>query len=244
MILTLNDVPLQGLRIVFGLPFVLFCPGYALVAALIPGNTLELLFRLVLSVGVSLILIILGGLVLHWISSGLYADSWALFLGIVTFGGCAVALVRRTRIDIDGAAVVLPDLALSRKQGMTFGMAFLVVIIAILIARFGASQLVTGGFTQLWLLPAPEAGPNIVRVGIHSRELEPERYRVVVAVGSDTIEEWPTIELEPGERWETSLMLPVESTSAITTSVRATAYRLEAPNKVYRRVFLRGPEDF
>jgi uncharacterized membrane protein len=247
MILTLNDVSVPVLRVVFGLPLVLFCPGYALVAALIPGKSLELLFRLILSVGVSLMLTILGGLALHWVAAGLYADSWALFLGSLTFGGCALALVRRARAGgdaRDGAVVTLPDLAINRKQGVTFGMAFVVIVIAVMIARFGASQLVTGGFTQFWMLPVPEDGPNIVRVGIHSREAQAERYRVEVMVGSATVKEWPTIELEPDERWETRLVLPIESTSAITTSVRANVYSLDAPNKIYRRAFLRGPEEF
>jgi uncharacterized membrane protein len=68
LILVAGFTELQTLRIALGLPFVLLFPGYTLVAALFPGREgLSGLERLMLSLGLSVIIVALGGLILNYI---------------------------------------------------------------------------------------------------------------------------------------------------------------------------------
>ena len=63
---TVYVLPLPTLRILLGGPFVLFFPGYTMVAALFPGrDDLEGLERLGLSLGLSIAVLPLMGLVLN-----------------------------------------------------------------------------------------------------------------------------------------------------------------------------------
>ena len=77
------------------LPLVLVLPGYALIAAMFPKQALGGAERAVFSLGLSLVIVILGGLVLNWTSFGLHASSWAVLLACITLGASAVALIRR-----------------------------------------------------------------------------------------------------------------------------------------------------
>lgn len=56
-----------ALRIIFGIPLVLFLPGYALIAALFPGkNDLDTIERIALSFGLSIAIVPLIGLALNF----------------------------------------------------------------------------------------------------------------------------------------------------------------------------------
>src|SRR5258708_19924598 len=66
------------------LPLVLVLPGYALTAALLPNRSLGVAERLMFSLGLSLAVVILGGLALNWTPFGLRAISWAVLLAGLT----------------------------------------------------------------------------------------------------------------------------------------------------------------
>ncbi|WAI00695.1 DUF1616 domain-containing protein [Methanogenium organophilum] len=78
----LNESPL---RIVFALPVVLFIPGYALIAALFPGNEeIDTLERIALSFGLSIALVPLIGLALNYTPWGIRLDPIVISLVIFT----------------------------------------------------------------------------------------------------------------------------------------------------------------
>ncbi len=77
------------------LPLVLVLPGYALTSALFARRTLGGPERLVFSLGLSLMIVVMVGLVLNGTRYGLSASSWSLFLSSITLIASAVALVRR-----------------------------------------------------------------------------------------------------------------------------------------------------
>src|SRR5438874_6431419 len=79
---------------IFTLPLALVLPGYALISALFPKRELGGSERVVFSVGLSLIIVILGGLVLNLTPFGLRTNSWAVYLGAITLGASGVALIR------------------------------------------------------------------------------------------------------------------------------------------------------
>lgn len=79
--ITIITIPLVyftggGFRIAFSLIVLLFCPGYSLLAALLPGcSEIKLLERIALSLGVSIAVVSVIGLILHYTPFGLGLNS-------------------------------------------------------------------------------------------------------------------------------------------------------------------------
>ena len=88
-----NQTPL---RVVFGLPLVLFVPGYVLIAALFPRNDdLDWLERVALSFGLSIAVVPLLGLVLNYTPWGIRLDPVLAAISLFVVGMAVVAVVRR-----------------------------------------------------------------------------------------------------------------------------------------------------
>ena len=84
------------LRIILTLPIVLFIPGYCLIAALFPKNDdINLIERMVLSIGLSIIVVPLIGLGLHFTSWGIRLDPIVISLTIFTFVLVIIAYIQR-----------------------------------------------------------------------------------------------------------------------------------------------------
>jgi len=87
------------LRILFGVPLVLFIPGYALIAALFPGaKDLDSIERVALSFGLSIAIVPLTGLALNYTPWGIRLDPIMTCLSIITIGLCLAAQYRRARL--------------------------------------------------------------------------------------------------------------------------------------------------
>ncbi len=92
----LND---SFLRILFGIPMILFIPGYALIAALFPGaQDIDGIERTALSFGLSIAIVPLTGLVLNYTPWGIRLDPVIISLSILTIGLCLTAQYRRARL--------------------------------------------------------------------------------------------------------------------------------------------------
>ncbi|MDD5503614.1 MAG: DUF1616 domain-containing protein, partial [Candidatus Thermoplasmatota archaeon] len=87
-----------AMRIIFGLPFILFFPGYALIALLFPRRTdIGGIERIALSFGLSIALVPLTGLLLNYIwEISLYPI--LISLEILTIGLSIGAWVRRAKL--------------------------------------------------------------------------------------------------------------------------------------------------
>ena len=88
--------PDSPVRIILGLPFILFFPGYVLICALFPGkNDLDIIERLALSMGLSIAITSLIGLALNYTPFGvrLYLVTISLFSFMLLTS--AVAIYRR-----------------------------------------------------------------------------------------------------------------------------------------------------
>lgn len=83
------------LRYAFGSVFILFLPGYALIEALYPKKELDELTRFALSIGLSLAIVPLAGLILNYTPFGLRLLPVAVFLAGTTIALLTVALTRR-----------------------------------------------------------------------------------------------------------------------------------------------------
>jgi uncharacterized membrane protein len=90
---------LMPLRYFLGTLYVLFLPGYVTVEALYPGERdLKPLERLALSIGLSLAIVPLIGLLLNYTPWGIRLEPVTISLAIYTLSVAVVALVRKYRI--------------------------------------------------------------------------------------------------------------------------------------------------
>lgn len=96
-ILVGSGVASGPVNIVFGVLLALVLPGYALSAAAFRMRSVRTAERAALTLGLSLSVAILGGLVLDALPSGLETDTWLFLLGGVTVTASVIALWRRTR---------------------------------------------------------------------------------------------------------------------------------------------------
>jgi uncharacterized membrane protein len=217
-------------RVVFGTPFVLFAPGYALTAAARPNDRGHLTERVVLSLGLSFAVTVLGGLLLNLTQAGLTRETWIALLGVVTILGGLIAALRR-RAD---AALPLPrpdvrgSLALLGAGMLAFG--------GYQLAAYGAVQQdQSQGFSQLWIL-SPDGAPNAtgaVQVGLRNLEVSTTTYRLQVLAEGELAVDEPAITLAPGATWETT----VPAATASGRLVEAVVFR-ENDQSPYRRVRL------
>lgn len=221
-------------RVLLALALVLALPGYALVAAAFPARTLGAAERALLTVGLSLSVGVLGGFALNLTPWGLTARSWAALLGAITLVAGAVGLTRRQRHPSGAASVVRWRLTLS--DGLCFGLAALVIVLALGEAHTSAARQPSAGFTQLWLLPAGEAEQDAFRLGIKNMQASPTSYRLRVTAGGEALREWLAITLAPGETWETTVALPPSQSDR--EHVEAFLYRVDTPGVVYRHALL------
>src|SRR5215212_1763152 len=171
-LLTPEHAPVRAL---VALPLVLFAPGYAIVAAAFPASRLGTIERLLFSLGASLAVVALAGLLLHWTALGLRPTAWAVALGNLTLVASLIALLRRRRLPVSAVMQPRPWSAfsgagLTLAQGGLLSLAALLVAGSVLIARDGAIQQRATGFTQLWVLPDSAAQADSVRLGVSNRE--------------------------------------------------------------------------
>ena len=97
-----SDFPFVALRWVLGSVFVLFIPGYVTVEALFPrGRELDSIERFALSVGLSLALVPLVGLLLNYTPWGIRLTPIVISLTILTVGLALIGLARQYRISAE-----------------------------------------------------------------------------------------------------------------------------------------------
>jgi uncharacterized membrane protein len=237
MVTLLPGLP-ELLRAPLALPLVLALPGYALIAAMDPGRHAGGIERAVMTPALSIAITILGGLLLNLTPWGLRREMWALLLGGFSLAMAGVAVTRRKKIAANPDAPVAPSrpvLRLRPQQIALLGMAALLLIGAVVVARYGALNQPTEGFTQLWLQQVAGAAPGTVRLGVSNEEQQPVRYVLRMSAGERVLAEWDDIELQPGARWENTETLPADLGAGL--PVEAALYR-EGEAEPYRRVHL------
>lgn len=93
---TSAEVPIKALRWVLGSMFVLFIPGYMMIEALFPrGIKIDSIERFSLSVGLSIVLAMLVGLLLNYTPWGIRLTPILISLMILTIGLDLIALLRK-----------------------------------------------------------------------------------------------------------------------------------------------------
>ena len=205
-------------------------------AALFPRRFFGLPERLLLNLALSIIIVALSGLVLHWLGWSLQAGTWAIVLSGLTVCASAIAWWRRRRDHAVGDPLPKLHFNLSRRDSVLLGLAILVAVAAIGLARLPMPPMGVAGYTLLWMIPAGDGNANDYRLGVNSMEFSPAGYRLQVLLDGQVVREWPEIQLAPGESWETQIVL--QSGRAGAGSIEATLYRMDNPDVVYRHVKL------
>ena len=92
-------IPLDAIRIVLGIPFVFFCPGYVIIVALFPRKEqLDTIERIVLSFGLSIAVLTLLGMVISYTPWGLKLEAVLYSIASLVFIMSVVAYIRRKRL--------------------------------------------------------------------------------------------------------------------------------------------------
>jgi uncharacterized membrane protein len=224
---------------ILALPLVLVLPGYALTSAFVAKRAFGITERLVFSLGLSLVLVILGGFVLNLIPSGLHSGSWAILLGCITLGASVVTLVRRRGQGKSTSSMLeFNNLGFTFRQGLLLSLATVIVGGAIAVSIIGAERQPYAGFTQLWILPASGANAkNSVLLGVKNMENTNMNYLLDVNVDGKLVKMWRSIDLQSNGNWQVTLVIP-QAKHGSSTLVEAMLYRADAPTKVYRHVEL------
>ena len=222
---------LVPVSVVLTAAFVLWLPGYALTAALFSRDQLQGTERALVSVGSSIALAILTGFGLNALGISLTGWTWGFALVGLALATGALAWLQPTHRPVchRPGGRVLPR----SRDVLLFGVAALLAVAAISVARFGASEQPQEGFTQLWMFPAPG---DAVRIGLSNGESNAMTYRVVLMDSTAAIAEWPSVQLEPGREWDMEVALP----SDVGTGLELLLYRADVPGEIYRHVAL-GP---
>ena len=101
----LNEI--SPIRIIFGLPLVLFLPGYSLIAALFPRkDDLDGIERIALSFGLSIAITPLLGLALNYTPFGIRLSPVLIVLSVFTIALAIGAYIRRAMIPEEDRFVV------------------------------------------------------------------------------------------------------------------------------------------
>ncbi len=207
-------------RIILGLPFLLFFPGFMLVASLYPRKgELGGMVRVVFSLGLSIAVSAITGFVLNFTTWGIQPHSIVTALGAFTLVTSVIAWYRQRKLTEEEKLTVSFNLKVFSWKGQTFVDKVLNVIL--LLAVLGTIGAISYGiavprverFTEFYVL-GPEGKAQdypdeisvgesaMVILGIVNQEYESASYRVEISVNGDQKGEINQIVLDHGEKWE------------------------------------------
>jgi uncharacterized membrane protein len=232
LVVVIVSIPFTVPRIILGLPFLLFFPGYTLMAALFPKKgSLGGVERLALSFGLSIAVVVLTGLVLNFTPWGIRLYPILISLGVFIIVASGVAWYRRRKLAREERFTVsfnfrLPFFQDWQKRTTADNVLSLLfaVVIAVAIGTVGyviATPRVGEKFTEFYILgPGGQANsyPTELKVGdegkvilgIVNHEQEEASYRVEISIGGEKTKFWIngeerdeiSVELENGGKWE------------------------------------------
>ncbi|MBI4288685.1 MAG: DUF1616 domain-containing protein [Chloroflexi bacterium] len=213
-------------RVVLGILFVLFVPGYTLLSTLFPRKKpLDLLERLVISAGFSLIVVSLIAFVMNFTPWGLRLAP--LFIGFSAFAvGMTLAsyLVRRRIPEGERFEIVIPVKLPVWEGANRWSKALSLTLLASIVIAVGSIGFAIARpkagekFTEFYVLGSQgkaadypqmiKMGETVsIKVGVINREQRPVAYRLEVLIGGARAVSRGPITLDDGETWEEDIPL-------------------------------------
>ena len=177
LILGIVFVPSNVPRIILGLPFILFIPGYTLLAAFSPRRAdLRLTERVALSLGLSIAVVVLMGLMLNYTwGLGVYPIVAALALFI--FVTSAIAWYRRRRLPAEEGFSIRLNTDFLRWRAMSrLNRVLAIVLSAFILGVVG---------TLAYVIVTPKAGEKFTEFYILGLDGKAENYPQELTVGDE-----------------------------------------------------------
>lgn len=217
LVIAIVIFPESFVRTVIGLPFVLFFPGYALICALFPKKKdLDEIERVALSIGLSIAVVPLIGLVLNYTPFGIRLYPILVSMFFFTFLLSLATTYTRKSVSIGdrfAPSFSVPRLGkLSRADKvLSVGLITGLVVSGGLIANFANTP--KERFTEFYVLgpggkvegyptnlTLGESGTVIL--GVVNHEYEKVSYRVAIKLDNETIGTIDDIRLVHEQKWE------------------------------------------
>lgn len=225
------------ISMVLALPLVFLAPGYLLIELLTQKQEYDETRQLLLGIGLSLSIDILGGFLLNIIPAGLTTLTWSVFLSALTIAGSLLCMVKRYPWQVQRAQKQR-DLP-SRYEFLLLTLTVYVVIFAFLYTANSIVDQKYQGFTQFWLLlDNHQSSLCAIQLGIESRETVTTTYQVEVRVDNQHTAHWSSIRLAPQQKWQEQLPLAINRAQTTQFPIEADLYRQQEPSSVYRTVEL------
>lgn len=213
-------IPSNIVRIILGLPFVLFFPGYSLTLALFPHRErTSAIERLALSFGMSIVIVPLIGLLLNYTSWGIRLESILFSVAFFTLAMSIIGWVRLKRLEESERFSISFDLKMPGWSGNVWDRVLSIILIIAIAGALGtlgyviATPKVGEKFTEFYVLGESGKAADYPRdlkvgeeakviIGIINHEQEAKNYRVEVWVGGVKTSEVGTVVLENDGKWE------------------------------------------
>jgi hypothetical protein len=191
--LVAGPVDQPQLRAALGLTLLILAPGWALRRALFLPAPAPGAEAVLLTLGLSIVSLILTGLALAVVRAGFGATEWMIGVGALTVG----ALVAAGRRRIESTPLRF------KHRTLTFAVApVLLVAVAVTASVRSAHDQEFPGFTQLWM--TRQALPDHYAFGVTNREQRSRTYRLLVTDPNHELGRY-AIALAPGETWRRDL---------------------------------------
>jgi len=220
LIMTIILLPSSVLRIILGLPFLLFFPGYTLMAALFTKKEgIGSLERVALSFVMSVAVVPLIGLILNYTPWGIRLEPVLYSVASFIFITSGIAWLRRRRVTAEEPFGIEFQMRVPGWGGGVWDRVLSIILALTVLGVLGtlgyiiAAPKVGERFTEFYLLGLSGKATDYpeelvmgeegeVMVGIINREHEPVTYRVEVVIdGAKNGEVGPVI-LDHNGRWE------------------------------------------
>jgi len=216
LILAITLFPSSGLRFVLGVPFMLFAPGYVLIAALFPRkHQIDTIERVGYSLGFSFASAALLGLILNYLPWGVRLYPVLISVAAFTLAMSIIAWHRWYRLPEERFQVtwrVTPPWRTERGVDKALSIVLFGAIV-ILLGTFLYGILATKvgeKFTEFYILGAQGKAADYpkeltlgketsITVGLINREQATARYKVVVTLDGEKIDESSEVTLNHNE---------------------------------------------
>jgi uncharacterized membrane protein len=176
VVLALSLDAAEPFRVATSLALALYLPGYAFLAAAYPNDSIEGPAKVTLSIGLSISITSLLGLVLNWPGSGLDLTNWCIGLTGLTVIFATTGLIRREGVSAP---------TMSFRAPLWFGLALVpacaLAIVAVGVSAQGAADQPEPGFSVLTV------NAEASKATVVNREKRPERYRLTTSIGSEEL---------------------------------------------------------
>ena len=213
-------LPSNILRIILGFPFVLFFPGYALMAALYVRKAgMGGIERIALTLGLSIAVVALIGLILNYTPWGIRLESMLSSTAFFIFIMSVIAWLRRKSLLEEERFAIEFRLGLPSLGTGTWGKILSLVLVITILGALGmvgyviATPKVGQQFTEFYVLGLDGTATDYpgelvvgeegrVTIGIINNEYEIVSYQVEVKIDGIENNEVKDITLEHNRKWE------------------------------------------